>query len=103
VAVAADPAAAAIVSFYGPAPDPAEAAQVRAPLLLHYAGLDSRVDATAKPWIAALAAAGKRFHSYVYPGVDHAFHNDTAPGRYDARAASLAWDRTIAFFKENLS
>ncbi|WP_419826064.1 dienelactone hydrolase family protein [Sphingomonas sp.] len=103
VAVAADPAAAAIVSFYGPAPDPAEARHVRAPLLLHYAGLDSRVDASAKPWVEALSAAGKRFRSFTYPNVDHAFHNDTAPARYDARAATLAWDRTIAFLKENLA
>jgi carboxymethylenebutenolidase len=103
VAVAADPAVAAIVSFYGPAPDPAEAEKVKAPLLLHYAGRDTRVDETAAPWVAALKAAGKPVRSFVYPNVDHAFHNDTAPGRYDAAAATLAWDRTLSFFRETLA
>lgn len=103
VAVTGGRAAAAIVAFYGPAPDPADAARVQVPLQLHYAGLDTRVGASAKPWIAALAAAGKRFEAFTYPGVDHAFHNDTAPGRYDPAAAALAWDRTIAFFRRELT
>jgi carboxymethylenebutenolidase len=93
----------AVCAFYGPAPDPSEAARVKAPLLLHYAGLDTRVDASAKPWIAALEAAHKDVTSYEYPNVNHAFHNDTAPDRYNEAAATLAWDRTIAFFKKNLT
>lgn len=102
IAVAADPAVAAVVSFYGPAPAPAEAARVQAPLLLHYAGLDTRVDTTAAPWVAALKAAHKRVESFIYPNVNHAFHNDSAAGRYDRAAATLAWDRTIAFFRTTL-
>ena len=93
---------AAVCAFYGPAPDPAEAAKVQAPLLLHYAGLDTRVDATAKPWVAALQADKKAVTVYQYPGVNHAFHNDTSPERYNEAAATLAWDRTIAFFKKIL-
>jgi carboxymethylenebutenolidase len=94
---------AGVVSFYGPAPDPADAKRVKVPLLLHYAGLDMRVDATAAPWVAALKAAHKPFTSWTYPGVNHAFHNDTAADRYDKAAATLAWDRTIAFFRRTLA
>ncbi|MBV9842791.1 MAG: dienelactone hydrolase family protein [Sphingomonadaceae bacterium] len=103
VAVAGGHAADAVVAFYGPPPDPSEAAKVEAPILLHYAGLDTRVDAAAQPWVAALKAAHKNVTSYLYPNVNHAFHNDTAPDRYNAAAATLAWDRTIAFFKEHLA
>jgi carboxymethylenebutenolidase len=92
----------AAVAFYGPAPDPSTAARVEAPLLLHYAGLDTRVDASATPWVAALKAAHKEVTAFTYPGVNHAFHNDTAPDRYNADAAALAWDRTIAFFGRTL-
>lgn len=102
VAVSAPPELAAGVSYYGPAPSPAEAARVRAPLLLHYAGLDQRVDATARPWVAALRAAGKPFQSYEYPGVDHAFNNDTSAERYNKAAADLAWKRTLAFLRRRL-
>ncbi|MCM8729631.1 dienelactone hydrolase family protein [Hephaestia sp. GCM10023244] len=102
VAIAAGPALAAGVSYYGPAPDPAEAVKVAAPLLLHYAGLDTRVAATGEPWIAALKAAGKDVTAYTYPGVNHAFNNDTSADRYDARAAALAWGRTIAFLHDHL-
>ncbi len=101
-AVEAGKRLAAAVAFYGPAPDPALAARVEAPLLLHYAGLDTRVDATAQPWVTALKTAHKDVTAYTYPGVNHAFHNDTAPDRYNAEAATLAWDRTIAFFRSNL-
>ncbi len=99
LAVAAGPALAAGVAYYGPAPNPSEAVKVQAPLLLHYAGLDTRVAATAGPWVAALKAAHKRFDSYTYPGVDHAFNNDTSAERYNKPAADLAWTRTLAFFK----
>ncbi len=93
----------AVCAFYGPAPDPAEAAKVKAPLLLHYAGLDTRVDTSAKPWLTALEAAHKNVTSYEYAGVNHAFHNDTAPDRYNEAAATLAWDRTVAFFRKYLA
>src|SRR3546814_14713497 len=91
VAVAAGPALSAGVSYYGPAPDPAEAVKVSASMLLHYAGLDTRVAATGEPWVAALKAAGKDVTAYTYPGVNHAFNNDTSSERYDAEAAALAW------------
>ncbi|RST31841.1 dienelactone hydrolase family protein [Sphingomonas ginkgonis] len=94
---------AAGVAYYGPAPAPAEAARVEAPLLLHYAGLDERVDATGKPWVAALQAAHKPVESYTYPGVNHAFNNDTSADRYNKPAADLAWGRTLAFLKRHLA
>ncbi|WP_413060922.1 dienelactone hydrolase family protein [Sphingomonas carotinifaciens] len=102
LAVAAGPALAAGVAYYGPAPDPAEAARVSAPLMLHYAGKDARVNATGEPWVAALKAAGKSVEAFTYPGVDHAFNNDTSAQRYDAGAAALAWDRTIRFLHARL-
>lgn len=101
-AVAAGDTLDAGVSYYGPAPAPEEAARVKAPLLLHYAGLDTRVAKTGEPWVKALKAAGKPVESYVYPGVNHAFNNDTSAERYDKPAADLAWGRTIAFLKERL-
>jgi carboxymethylenebutenolidase len=98
VALAAGETLDAGISFYGPAPDPALAAQVRSPLQLHYAGLDERVNKTGFPWRDALAAAGKTVDAHVYAGVNHAFHNDTSAERYDAAAAKLAWQRTLDFF-----
>jgi len=103
LAVAAGSKLDAGVAYYGPAPSPAEAAKVGAPLLLHYAGRDSRVNATGKPWVAALKAAGKAVDSYTYEGVDHAFNNDSSAERYNKPAADLAWQRTLAFFKRTLS
>jgi len=102
VAVAAGDALAAGVAYYGPAPDPAEAVKVAAPLLLHYAGKDARVAATGAPWVAALKAAGKDVTDYTYDGVDHAFNNDTSTERYNAAAALLAWERTVAFLHAHL-
>ena len=90
------------VAYYGPAPDPAEVAKVEAPLLLHYAGLDTRVAATAGPWVAALKAAHKNVTAYTYPGVDHAFNNDTSAERFNKPAADLAWSRTVAFLHAHL-
>ncbi|MGZ8287533.1 MAG: dienelactone hydrolase family protein [Allosphingosinicella sp.] len=98
VALAAGEVLDAGVSFYGPAPDPALAAQIQAPLQLHYAELDERVNKTGLPWRDALAAAGKTVDAHIYPKVDHAFHNDTSAERYDAAAAKLAWQRTLDFF-----
>lgn len=90
------------VAYYGPAPDPVEAAKVRAPLLLHYAGLDTRVAMTGDPWVAALKAAGKDVAVYTYPNVNHAFNNDTSIERFNKAAADLAWSRTVAFFRKQL-
>ena len=103
LAIAAGPALNAAVAYYGPAPDPSQAVKVQVPLLLHYAGLDDRVDATGKPWVEALKRAGKDVTDYTYPGVDHAFNNDTSADRYNKPAADLAWQRTLAFFKQHLA
>lgn len=97
VAVAAGRDLQAGVVFYGPAPDPALAPRVEAAMLLHYAGLDERVNATGLPWAEALKAAGKQVESIVYPGVNHAFHNDTSAERYDRAAAGRAWTATLRF------
>lgn len=102
LAVAAGDKLSAGVSFYGPAPDPAEAAKVQAPLELHLAGLDDRVNATGFPWVTALRQAGKTVKFFLYDGVNHAFHNDTSAERYNKEAAELAWKRTLAFFKQHL-
>jgi carboxymethylenebutenolidase len=101
-AVAAGSKLDAGVAYYGPAPDAAEVKRVEAPLLLHYAGLDERVNASGKPWVAALKAAGKPVESFTYAGVNHAFNNDTSAERYNKAAADLAWKRTLAFFAKHL-
>lgn len=103
LAVAAGDKLAAGVSFYGPAPDPAEAAKVRAPLELHLAGLDNRVNTTGFPWVTALREAKKTVKFFLYDDVHHAFHNDTSAERYNKAAADLAWKRTLAFFKQHLA
>ena len=89
-------------SYYGPAPDPSEAAKVQAPLLIHHAGLDDRVAQTAFPWVAALRAAGKTVTYHDYDGVNHAFNNDTSAERYNKAAADLAWKRTLRFFQHSI-
>jgi carboxymethylenebutenolidase len=99
LAVAAGGKLAAGVAYYGPAPDPSEAAKVQAPMLLHLAGLDKRVGATAWPFATALGEAGKAVEVFEYPGANHAFNNDTSAERYDKAAAALAWSRTLEFFK----
>ena len=78
-----------------------QVAAIRAPLLLHYAGLDKRVNAGIPAYEAALKADHKRYTIYIYPDINHAFNNDTGRS-YDKAAADLAWSRSIAFFKENL-
>ncbi len=102
LAVAAGPNLAAAVPFYGPAPAPAEAAKVQAAMLIHLAEKDERVNATALPWAEALKAAGKDVTSIVYPGTNHAFHNDTSSERYDRTAAERAWSSTLAFLNRHL-
>lgn len=91
----------AAVAFYGNTPAPMEAAKVKTPLLIHQAAVDERNNATWPAYEAALKAAGVRLAVYQYPGTYHGFNNDTTP-RYDAAAARLAWDRTVAFLKANL-
>jgi carboxymethylenebutenolidase len=91
----------AAVPFYGGQPTAADTAKIKAPLLIHYAALDERVNAGWPAFEAALKANGVKYQMYIYPGTNHGFHNDTTP-RYDEPAAKLAWSRTIAFFKENL-
>jgi carboxymethylenebutenolidase len=103
LAVAGAPGLAAAVSYYGPAPDPAEAAKVSVPLMIHLPELDTRVAGTVRPFVAALQAAGKPVTLHEYAGANHAFNNDTSAERYDAAAAKLAWDRTMAFFKARLA
>lgn len=102
VALTAAPGLAAAVSYYGPAPAPAEAERVGVPLMLHYAGKDTRVAESGEPWVAALKAAGKPVQAFTYPGVDHAFNNDTSAERYDEAAAALAWTRSMAFLHQHL-
>jgi carboxymethylenebutenolidase len=92
---------AAAVPFYGVQPSAADTAKIKAPLLIHYAGLDERIDAGWPAWKEALDHSHVRYQEYTYPGVNHGFHNDTTP-RYDEAAAKLAWSRTLTFFNEHL-
>jgi carboxymethylenebutenolidase len=103
LAVAAGDKLDAGVPYYGPAPDPSEAVKVVAPLAIHDAGLDERVNRTSFPWVEALRAAGKTVRFYLYDGVNHAFNNDTSAERYNKQAADLAWSRTLAFFRRYLA
>lgn len=98
------PDLAAGVAYYGAQPkDTAAIANIKAPLLLHYAGQDERINAGIDAYKAALEAADKEFTVYVYDGAQHAFNNDTSEARYNKEAADLAWGRTVAFFKEKLA
>lgn len=95
------PDLAASVPFYGRQPDAADVPGIEAPLMIHYAGLDERINAGWEAYGAALEEHGKAFSVHFYPDVNHGFHNDTTP-RYDASAADLAWKRTLAFFDTHL-
>ncbi len=92
----------AAVPFYGNSPAPDAAASVKAPLLVHLAEKDDRINAAWPAYEAALKAAGATVTAHVYPGTQHGFHNDTTP-RYDEAAAKLAWQRTLEFFKARLA
>ncbi|KAB5485305.1 dienelactone hydrolase family protein [Flagellimonas hadalis] len=96
------PGLAAAVPFYGGQPADDEVAQINAPLLIHYAGLDERVNAGWPNYEAKLQELDKEYEAHFYPEVNHGFHNNTTP-RFDQAAADLAWERTIAFFKEKLT
>jgi carboxymethylenebutenolidase len=92
----------AAVAFYGRQPAAADVPRITAALLLHYAGLDSRINEGIRAYEAALQQAGTEYELHMYEDVNHAFHNDTSPTRYDEAAAKLAWERTIAFFDTHL-
>ncbi len=91
----------AAVSFYGNQPAVEDAAKVKAPLLLQFAAVDERINASWPAYEVALKAAGARYTAYQYPGTQHGFNNDTTP-RFDTAAAKLAWERTTAFFNQQL-
>ena len=91
----------AAVPFYGNHPPAEAAAKVKAPLLIHFAAIDERINASWPAYEAALKAAGVTYTAHQYAGTQHGFNNDTTP-RYDAAAARLAWGRTMAFFNKHL-
>ncbi len=95
------PDLAAAVSFYGRQPSAADAAKIKAPLLLHYASLDTRITEGWSAYEEALKANHVTYAAYIYEGANHGFHNDTTP-RYDDAAAKLAWQRTLDFFNKYL-
>ncbi|MHB9880472.1 YghX family hydrolase [Pacificimonas sp. ICDLI1SI03] len=95
------PDLAAAVPYYGRQPQAEEVPSIQAPLMLHYAGLDERINEGWPAYEAALAEHQKRYSVHFYPDVHHGFHNDTTP-RFDAAAASLSWARTLDFFRRNL-
>ena len=100
VAIGADLSAG--VPFYGAAPATADVAKIKAALLINYAGMDERIDGMWPEYETALKAAKVSYQMYMYEGTQHGFHNNSTP-RYDEKAANLAWDRTIAFFKQHLA
>jgi carboxymethylenebutenolidase len=91
------------VAYYGAQPQAADVPNIKAALLLHYAGLDDRINAGIEAYKKALEANGKDVQIFVYDGANHAFNNDTSAARYDKKAADLAWGRTVEFLKKNLS
>ncbi len=92
----------AAVPFYGAAAETAGVPNIKAPLLIHYAEVDERVNAMWPAYETALKAAGAQYQAYIYPGTQHGFHNNSTP-RYQEAAAKLAWERTVAFFRKNLA
>lgn len=100
-AAVAYPELAAAVPFYGRQPKTEDVPRIKAPLLLHYGELDSRINEGWPAYEAALKANNKVYQGYIYPGVNHGFHNDSTP-RYDKAAADLAWQRTIDWFNQYL-
>lgn len=96
------PELAASVPFYGRQPKAADVPSIKSPLLLHYAGLDKRINQGWPDYEAALKANGKAFTVLFYENANHGFHNDTTP-RYVMAAAELAWSRTIDFFNAHLA
>ncbi|MEB0206157.1 YghX family hydrolase [Pseudomonas sp. CCC3.1] len=101
-AAVAYPELGAAVSFYGRQPSADDVQRIQAPILLHYAGLDTRINEGKPAYEQALKANHKTYQAYVYSGVNHGFHNDSTP-RYDKAAADLAWNRTLAWFRKYLA
>ena len=99
----ADPDLSAGVAYYGGQPKAEDVPKIKAALMLHYGGLDERINAGIPAYEAALKQAGKTYEIYVYEGANHAFNNDTGGARYNKEAADLAWSRTLAFLKKNLA
>jgi len=97
-----DPRLNAAVAYYGQQPKAEDVPQIKANIMLHYGGLDQRINAGIPAYEAALKAAHIPYELFVYEGVNHAFNNDTSPARYNAEAAKLAWERTLRLFKEKL-
>ncbi|HRI78159.1 MAG TPA: dienelactone hydrolase family protein [Cyclobacteriaceae bacterium] len=93
----------AAVAFYGSQPDAADVPKIKSAVQLHYGGMDERINAGIPAYEAALKSANIKYELYTYEGAQHAFHNDTAPTRYNDAAAKLAWERTLAFFQKNLA
>jgi carboxymethylenebutenolidase len=90
------------VAYYGSQPAGSDVPSIKAALVLHYAGLDERINAGIAAYEAALKENKKRYTIYMYAGANHSFNNDTSGPRYDKAAADLAWSRTLAFFKQEL-
>jgi carboxymethylenebutenolidase len=98
-----EPGLVAGVAYYGGQPKAEDVPKIRAALLLHYAGLDERINAGIPAYEAALKQAGKTYEIHTYEGANHAFNNDTNAARYDKNAAERAWGRTVAFLKKHLA
>jgi carboxymethylenebutenolidase len=96
-----EPGLAAGVAYYGRQAPAADVPKITAPIMLHYASLDERINAGIAEYEAALKAAGKSFELHMYEGANHAFNNDTNAARYNKDAADLAWGRTVAFLKKH--
>ena len=99
----AEPDLDAGVAYYGGQPKAEDVPKINAAMMLHYGGLDERINAGIPAYEAALKQAGKTYEIYVYEGANHAFNNDTNAARYDKKAADQAWSRTVAFLKKNLA
>ena len=99
----ASPELGAGVAYYGSQAPADQVPAIQAPLMLHYAGLDERINAGIDAYKSALDANGKTYELHMYEGVNHAFNNDTSSARYDKAAADLAWSRTVEFLKKNLA
>ena len=93
----------AAVAFYGRQPEAVDVPRIKSAVQLHYGGTDERINAGIPAYEEALKKANTTYELYLYEGAQHAFHNDTAPTRYNEVAAKLAWERTLAFFQKNLS
>ncbi|MFC4210177.1 dienelactone hydrolase family protein [Pedobacter lithocola] len=98
-----DPNLQAAVAYYGAQPNPDDVAKIKASVMMHYGGLDERINAGIPAYEAALKAADIDYKIFIYDGVNHAFNNNTSPTRYNEAAAKLAWSRTIELFKQKLS